>query len=372
MHSAIERRVTDRSGDVGARLHAGRSRNDLVVTDLRLWLLAAGRRIDGLGDDARADARRSRARARRDRHAGHDPHARRADRHARTPSARACVGAPPRPRTPRSVGGSRTSTSRARGRGAGHVHARPRPGRRRRTTRVRRAFDNSIDAVSRPRLRAGVPGGRRDLRDALSRLAADLARWTDPAFGWAELDEAYTTGSSMMPQKRNPDTAELVRAKAGRIAAGFVALMSVLQGCRSGTTATSRRTRNRCSTPPTRSSWCSAALVGAVDRAVRPRAMRAAARRKGSTPRTSRRRSSAGRAVSRGAPANGRAAEATRPGRSGSSRPQPRRMAVVRRPDGASLLDPEVSVRSRSARAGRRRRASSSRRTRSGAWLAAR
>src|SRR5206468_10048184 len=46
VHSAIERGVTDRLGDVGARLHAGRSRNDLVVTDLRLWLLAAGRRID--------------------------------------------------------------------------------------------------------------------------------------------------------------------------------------------------------------------------------------------------------------------------------------------------------------------------------------
>ena len=64
----------------------------------------------------------------------------------------------------------------------------------------------------------------------LSRLAADLARWTDRALGWAELDEAYTTGSSMMPQKRNPDTAELARAKAARIAAGFAALTSVLQG----------------------------------------------------------------------------------------------------------------------------------------------
>src|SRR5206468_3650571 len=48
VHSAIERGVTDRLGDVGARLHAGRSRNDLVVTDLRRWLLDAGRRIAGL------------------------------------------------------------------------------------------------------------------------------------------------------------------------------------------------------------------------------------------------------------------------------------------------------------------------------------
>jgi len=49
VHSAIERGVTERLGDVGAKLHAGRSRNDLVVTDLRLWLLAAARRIDRNG-----------------------------------------------------------------------------------------------------------------------------------------------------------------------------------------------------------------------------------------------------------------------------------------------------------------------------------
>jgi argininosuccinate lyase len=64
----------------------------------------------------------------------------------------------------------------------------------------------------------------------LSRLAADLARWTDPALGWAELDEAYSTGSSMMPQKRNPDTAELARAKAARVAGDFVTLTALLQG----------------------------------------------------------------------------------------------------------------------------------------------
>ena len=64
----------------------------------------------------------------------------------------------------------------------------------------------------------------------LSRLAADLARWTDEALGWAELDEGYSTGSSMMPNKRNPDTAELARAKAARVAGDFVALASLVQG----------------------------------------------------------------------------------------------------------------------------------------------
>jgi argininosuccinate lyase len=63
-----------------------------------------------------------------------------------------------------------------------------------------------------------------------SRLAADLARFTDPALGWAELDEAYATGSSMMPQKRNPDTAELARGKAARIAGDLMTLTALLQG----------------------------------------------------------------------------------------------------------------------------------------------
>ena len=65
----------------------------------------------------------------------------------------------------------------------------------------------------------------------LSRLAADLARWTDASLGWAELDEAYSTGSSMMPQKRNPDTAELARGEGGaRRRRTSSALTAVLQG----------------------------------------------------------------------------------------------------------------------------------------------
>jgi argininosuccinate lyase len=62
----------------------------------------------------------------------------------------------------------------------------------------------------------------------LARLAADVVRWTDPALGWAELDESYATGSSMMPQKRNPDTAELTRGKAARVWASFGRLAAVM------------------------------------------------------------------------------------------------------------------------------------------------
>jgi argininosuccinate lyase len=94
----------------------------------------------------------------------------------------------------------------------------------------RRAFSNSIDAVSDRDFVQEFLADAAICATHLSRLAADLARFTDPSLGWAELDEAYGTGSSMMPQKRNPDTAELARAKAARVAAAFATLTSLLQG----------------------------------------------------------------------------------------------------------------------------------------------
>jgi argininosuccinate lyase len=229
VHSAIERAVTDRLGDVGARLHAGRSRNDLVVTDLRLWLLAAGRRIDGLTTML---ARTLVARARD--HAGTvmpgTTHARAAQTvtlgHHLLAHAWALLRDIERidqwaVRTsvsPLGAGALATSTL-----GLDPAAAAARLG-------FERAFDNSIDAVSDRDFVQEFLADAAICATHLSRLAADLARWTDPALGWAELDEAYTTGSSIMPQKRNPDTAELARAKAARIAAGFASLTSVLQG----------------------------------------------------------------------------------------------------------------------------------------------
>ena len=76
-----------------------------------------------------------------------------------------------------------------------------------------RAFDNSLDAVSDRDVLQECVAVAAICATHLSRLAADLLRWTDPALGWAELDDAYSTGSSMMPQKRNPDTAELARGQ---------------------------------------------------------------------------------------------------------------------------------------------------------------
>ena len=145
---------------------------------------------------------------------------------------------------------------------------------------ARRRRDRRLDARARsgrPRRTAGLPPGvleldrRRErprLRPGVLASVAVILATQRPAIGLptsrggptrARLGGArrgVLDGSSMMPQKRNPDTAELARGKAARVAADFVSRRRCYKGCRSGITATSRRTRNRPSTPPTPSSWC--------------------------------------------------------------------------------------------------------------------
>jgi argininosuccinate lyase len=75
----------------------------------------------------------------------------------------------------------------------------------------------------RPRFRARVPGRRLDLCDASVALAEEIVIWSTPQFGFVTLSDAFSTGSSIMPQKKNPDAAELVRAKTGRINGSLVA-----------------------------------------------------------------------------------------------------------------------------------------------------
>jgi len=206
VHSAVERGVTDRLGELGAKLHAGRSRNDLVATDLRLWCLAAARRIDALTTLL--------LRTLTDKARDHAETLMPGTTHARNAQ-------------PVTLGHHLLAHAWALTRDldrSGQWAARTR------VSGLDRSFDNSIDAVSDRDFAQEFLAAAAILATHLSRLAADLTRFTDPALGWAELDEAYATGSSMMPQKRNPDTAELARAKSARIGADFAALTSVLQG----------------------------------------------------------------------------------------------------------------------------------------------
>jgi argininosuccinate lyase len=75
--------------------------------------------------------------------------------------------------------------------------------------------------------------------------------WSSAQFRFVALSDRFSTGSSIMPQKKNPDAAELIRAKIGRIFGANVALMTVMKGCRWPIPRTCRKTRNRSSTPPT-------------------------------------------------------------------------------------------------------------------------
>ncbi len=229
IHSAIERGVTERLGDLGAKLHAGRSRNDLVVTDLRLWLLAAGRRIDGLVV-ALAEALIARAREHAETVMPGTTHARFAQPVTLGHHLLAHAWALSRDLERLSEWSVRTSTS-ALGAGATATSTLGLdPDMTAARLGMHRAFANSIDAVSDRDFVQEFLAVAAICATHLSRLAADLARWTDESLGWASLDEAYSTGSSMMPQKRNPDTAELARGKAARVAGDFVSLTALLQG----------------------------------------------------------------------------------------------------------------------------------------------
>ncbi|MGE3624670.1 MAG: argininosuccinate lyase, partial [Bdellovibrionales bacterium] len=89
---------------------------------------------------------------------------------------------------------------------------------------------NSIDAVSARDYALEFMAAASICGIHLSRLAEEIVLWTSPGFGFVKLSEAFTTGSSIMPQKRNPDAAELVRAKCGRLLGAFSALFVVMKG----------------------------------------------------------------------------------------------------------------------------------------------
>ncbi len=89
---------------------------------------------------------------------------------------------------------------------------------------------NSLDAVSDRDFALETLSACAIAAMHLSRLAEEIVLWTSPQFGLARLSDKFTTGSSIMPQKRNPDAAELVRAKTGRIAGAFQALLMVMKG----------------------------------------------------------------------------------------------------------------------------------------------
>ncbi len=111
-----------------------------------------------------------------------------------------------------------------------------------------RPMANSLDGVSDRDFALEVLAASSITAVHLSRFAEEIVLWMTPQFGFVKLSDRFTTGSSIMPQKRNPDAAELVRAKTGRISAAFQGLLVVMKGSRSPIRRTCRKTRRWCST----------------------------------------------------------------------------------------------------------------------------
>ena len=229
IHTAVERLLTERIGPVAGKLHTGRSRNDQVATDFRLWVMRACDRMDtAILDLSEAVIRSSEAgvdlpmpgythmRPAQPVTWGHWmlssfwPLLRSRDRFVRVRASASVL-----PLGSAALAGTAYPVDRQ-------------------AIAADLGFDsvapNSIDAVSDREFAVEYLFAAAMLEIGLSRLAEGLILFSGPEYGFIELDEAYTTGSSLMPQKRNPDALELTRAKAGRLVGHLTGLLTTLKG----------------------------------------------------------------------------------------------------------------------------------------------
>jgi argininosuccinate lyase len=229
VHMNIERRLTERIGPAGARLHTARSRNDQVATDLRLWLLryldALGPRLDAL-QGALLDV------AERDGDAilpGYT-HLQRAQPILLAHHLLAYVEMFERDRGRFADCRERAAESPL---GAAALAGTPFPIDRAATAQALgflRPMANSLDAVADRDFAVEFAAAAALTMTHLSRLAEELVLWSSQEFGFVELGDAFATGSSIMPQKKNPDIPELVRGKTGRVFGDLVALLTLIKG----------------------------------------------------------------------------------------------------------------------------------------------
>ncbi|MBV9735386.1 MAG: argininosuccinate lyase [Acidisphaera sp.] len=229
IHMNIEARLTERIGEAGKRLHTGRSRNDQVATDFRLWVRDA---IDGI-DAQLADLMRALA-GRAAEHAA-DPmpgftHLQAAQPVTFGHHLLAYVEMSARDRL-RLADCRRRLNECPLGAAALAGTSFPiDPAATAAALGFDRPCANSLDAVSDRDFALEFLAAAAIAAMHLSRFAEELVIWCSPPFRFVALSDAFTTGSSIMPQKRNPDAAELVRAKGGRVAGALVSLLTVLKG----------------------------------------------------------------------------------------------------------------------------------------------
>ncbi len=229
VHMNVEARLVDEIGDAGRRLHTARSRNDQVATDLKLYARAAARqlcmRIDQVRRQLLVQARLhvdtllpgythlQRAQPTRLAHHLLAYDAMLARDHARISDAAKRADASPL--------------------GSGALAATTLPIDREHTMRglgFTHVTHNSLDAVGDRDFAIELVSACALCHVHLSRFGEELVLWASQEFGFVKIGEAYCSGSSLMPQKVNPDLAELIRAKTGRLIGDWVTLMTVVKG----------------------------------------------------------------------------------------------------------------------------------------------
>lgn len=229
VHSAIEHALTERVGALGGKLHTARSRNDQVALDLRLLVVEL---LDDLDRAAKslALALIERAEAEVDTVLPGYTHLQRAQPVSLAHHLLAHIEALRRDRARITEARDRAAVSPL---GAGALAGVPYPidpASVAKELGLARTFRNSIDAVADRDFIADFTYVSALSAVHASRLAEELVLWTSAEFGFAELSDRHATGSSIMPQKKNADVAELVRGRAGRIIGDLVAVLTTLKG----------------------------------------------------------------------------------------------------------------------------------------------
>jgi argininosuccinate lyase len=228
IHTAVERRLTGLIGPVAGKMRTGRSRNDQVATDTRMFAMDACREMISSVASLQG-ALVDKARQYIDAIVPGHTHLQQAQPVLLAHVLLAFFWMLERDKALLAVTTGACSVMPL---GSGALAGTPVAVDRDRLARrlgFVRASENSVDAVSDRDFATDAIYAAARLMSHLSRLAEQVILWCSSEFGLAELDDAWSTGSSLMPQKKNPDGAELVRGKSGRVMGDLVSIMTVLK-----------------------------------------------------------------------------------------------------------------------------------------------